>query len=344
MRILIHSRGFPPNVGGVETVMEMLAEGFVRAGHKVKVVTATPDVENKKFPFDVVRNPGVRQFFSLVLWSEVILQGGLNIKWLWPLLFNRRRLVVSHHIWFPAGLRGHVKNLMTFLLTNIAASTALAHRIKGPTVIIHNSYRKEVFRDIAGEKRERELVYLGRLVPEKGLDVLLDALAKLTCVESRPSLTIVGEGPERDRLGKRAADLGICSQVKFIGVQHGEDLARTLNCHRILVIPSTWEEPFGIVALEAIACGCVVVGTDGGGLPEAIGPCGIVVPRGNSDALAMAIQKLVTDESLQLEYRAAFHDHLIRFAPERFVRAYLDVLKEQNIAETTEKGEAPVST
>jgi hypothetical protein len=101
MRILIHSRAFPPYVGGLETVMEMLAEGFVREGHEVKVVTAMPEVRSRRFPFDVVRNPGPREFFSLVVWSEVILQGGLILKWLWPLLFIRRRLVVSHHTWFP---------------------------------------------------------------------------------------------------------------------------------------------------------------------------------------------------------------------------------------------------
>jgi glycosyltransferase involved in cell wall biosynthesis len=290
-------------------------------------VTATSEVGSKPFPFDVVRNPRPREFFSLVVWSEVILQGGLILKWLWPLLFIRRRLVVSHHIWFPGSLRGRMKSLMTPLFTNIAASEALARRIKGRTFVIPNSYQKDVFYEMAGQERDQELVYLGRLVPDKGLDVLLDALARLSREDLRPSLTVVGTGPERDRLRMRAAELGIRGQVKFVGVQQGEDLARTLSCHQILVIPSTWEEPFGIVALEGIACGCVVIGTDGGGLPEAIGPCGVVVPRRNAEALAAAIRELVMNEALQRRYRAAFHDHLARHTPERLVQAYLDVLE-----------------
>jgi glycosyltransferase involved in cell wall biosynthesis len=221
---------------------------------------------------------------------------------------------------------------MTHLFTNIAVSEALGCRIKGRTTVIPNSYRKDVFREIAGQKRYRELVYLGRLVPEKGLDVLLEALARLTRENLRPSLTVVGAGPEREPLKVRAAELGISDQVKFVGVQQGKDLARTLNSHRILVIPSTWEEPFGIVALEGIACGCVIIGTDGGGLPEAMGPCGVVVPRGNAEALATAIRELVINEELRKRYQAAFHDHLARHAPERLVWAYLSVLEERNVA------------
>jgi glycosyltransferase involved in cell wall biosynthesis len=312
--------------------MEMLAEGFVREGHEVQVVTATPEVESKPFSFDVVRNPGPREFLSLVAWSEVILQGGLILKWLWPLLFNRRRLVVSHHIWLRGGLRGRMQNLTTHLFANVAVSEALARRIRGRTVVIPNGYRKDVFYETAGQERDRELVYLGRLVPDKGLDVLLDALARLSREDLRPSLTVVGAGPERESLRVRAAELGIWGQVKFVGIQQGKDLARTLNSHRILVIPSTWEEPFGIVALEGIACGCVVIGTDGGGLPEAIGPCGVIVPRRNAEALATAIRVLVMNEVLQRRYRAAFHDHLARHTPERLVRAYLDVLEERNVA------------
>jgi glycosyltransferase involved in cell wall biosynthesis len=333
MRILIHSRAFPPDVGGLETVMEMLAEGFVREGHEVKVVTATPEVGSGRFAFGVVRNPGCREFLSLVAWSEVVLQGGLSLKWLWPLLFNRRRLVVSHHTWFPGDLRGQMKNLLTYLFTNIAVSKALACRIKGRTAVIPNSYRNDVFREIAGHKRDQELVYLGRLVPEKGLDVLLEALARLIREDLQPCLTVIGTGPEGDRLRTRAVELGIHSQVKFVGVQQGEDLARTLNSHRILVIPSTWEEPFGIVALEAIGCGCVVIGTDGGGLPEAIGPCGVIVPRRDAEALATAIRELVINEQLQRRYRAAFHDHLARYTPERLVRAYLNVLEGRDVAD-----------
>lgn len=326
MRILIQSRPFSPSVGGLEMVMEMLAEGFVREGHEVKVVTETSDEGGRRFPFEVVRNPRSRELLSLVIWSDVVLQGGLSLKWLWPLLLIRRRLVVSHHIWLTYDLRGRIKNLLTTLLTNIAVSEAVASHIMGGAIVIPNGYRNDIFRETSGKNKEQELVFLGRLVRDKGVDVLLNALAILSHGGLRPSLTVIGSGPEQDRLRMRVAELGLSGHVTYIGVRRGEDLARTLSGHRILVVPSTWEEPFGIVALEGIACGCVVIGTDGGGLPEAIGACGVVVPRCNDEALAAAIRELLTNEELYQRCCAASRDHLARYAPDRFIRAYLDVL------------------
>ncbi len=101
----------------------------------------------------------------------------------------------------------------------------------------------------------------------------------------------------------------------------GDALARLLNRHRVLVVPSRWEEPFGIVALEGAACGCVVVGTRSSGLVEAIGPCGPLVPKEDPQALAAALARL-TDHPDDL---AAFRDkaaaHLQRFTRERLIDA-----------------------
>ena len=73
---------------------------------------------------------------------------------------------------------------------------------------------------------------------------------------------------------KRRA-LSLAENVSFVGPKSGDGLAEILNQHQILVVPSRWAEPFGIVAVEGIACGCVVVGSVAGGLPEAIGGCGV---------------------------------------------------------------------
>ena len=83
-----------------------------------------------------------------------------------------------------------------------------------------------------------------------------------------------------------------------MGVKRGVELARFIARHRIMVVPSRWVETFGIVALEGIACGCVVVGTDRGGLPEAIGTCGITVPAANGKALAEGMKSLLENDGL----------------------------------------------
>ena len=74
---------------------------------------------------------------------------------------------------------------------------------------------------------------------------------------------------------------------------------------------SRWAEPFGIVALEGIACGCAVVGTALGGLPEAIGPCGLTVPNADTSAMGRALRSLLEDDSLRAAYRSCAQVHLV---------------------------------
>jgi len=94
-----------------------------------------------------------------------------------------------------------------------------------------------------------------------------------------------------------------------------------------MAVPSRWAEPFGIVALEGIACGCAVVGTALGGLPEAIGPCGITVPNGDSSAMGQALRSLLDDDGLCADYRSSAIVHLARHSRSEVARSYLRVLE-----------------
>ena len=94
-----------------------------------------------------------------------------------------------------------------------------------------------------------------------------------------------------------------------------------------MAIPSRWAEPFGIVALEGIACGCAVVGTALGGLPEAIGPCGVTVPNADTSAMARALRSLLEDNRLLAGYRACAPVHLARHSRSEVARSYLRVLE-----------------
>jgi glycosyltransferase involved in cell wall biosynthesis len=194
-------------------------------------------------------------------------------------------------------------------------------------VIIPNTYREEIFRLLPEIERERELIFVGRLVSDKGVDVLLDALAQLQTRGLRPHLTIVGAGPEETALRRQAEQLGLQPQVEFAGAKRDEDLAKVLNAHRIMVVPSRWSEPFGIVALEGIACGCIVVGSEGGGLPEAIGECGPTFPNGDSQALADVLAELLNSDEKLSSFRAAAEAHLARHRPAEVARAYLKVFE-----------------
>ena len=175
--------------------------------------------------------------------------------------------------------------------------------------------------------RDLDIVFVGRLVSDKGSSDLIEALGQLGQTGFRPRLSLVGDGPERTAILTRVGELGLGPQVTFTGIKRGSDLARFVARHRVMAVPSRWAEPFGIVALEGIACGCVVVGTDLGGLPEAIGPCGITVPNADISAMARALRSLLEDDGLRADYRSFAPVHLARHSRSEVARSYLRVLE-----------------
>ncbi len=331
MRILMYLPMFYPSIGGIEIMAELLANGFTEAGHEVQVVTLTPGGEDRQFAFPVHRRPSANHYWELVHWAEVLFQRGVALRGVWPLLLLRRHYVVSHGGWYidpsrETKLIEWVKHQVTRFSLNICPSQAIASHLAGSSIVIPNAYREHLFYIRPEIPRRRDLVFVGRLVSVKGVDVLLKAIYRLYCAGRRISATIIGEGPERGRLSALSDQLGITEFVSFTGALSGNLLAEKICEHRLLVVPSTEAEPFGTVALEGIACGCVVIGTDGGGLDEAIGRCGVVVPRGDSVALADAIENLLRDKSRYLSFRAGAPAHLAGHSPKRTVSRYLDVL------------------
>ena len=327
MKILLGSHHFFPSTGGIETVSSLLAREFVRLGHEVRIVTQTAGEGD--FPFAVARRPGAPELFRHFRWCDVFLQNNISLRTLWPLLFVRRPFFITHQTWItnPDGSSGWQHRLKRFVLryaTSFAISDAMAGSLPVPCIRAGNPYDDEVFKDSPVEPRTGELIFVGRLVSDKGARLLLDAM---TLLEEKPRLTIVGDGPERAALEKQAADLRLRSQVDFVGPQHGEQLAALLRQHQMLVVPSLWQEPFGIVALEGIACGCVVVGSAGGGLAEAIGPCGVTFPNGDAAALAKAMARLLADPDERARLRQNAPSHLARFTPRHVAGIYLDAMK-----------------
>ncbi|HEX8897232.1 MAG TPA: glycosyltransferase family 4 protein [Chthoniobacterales bacterium] len=325
MKILLGSHHFFPSTGGIETVSNLLAREFVAQGHEVRVVTQTAGNDN--FPFEVVRRPGIFELLRQMRWCDVFLQNNISLRTLWPLLFVRRPLFITHQTWItnPDGSTGWQHSLKRFVLryaTSFAISGAIAESLPVPSIRVGNPYDDQIFKDASGA-RTRELIFVGRLVSDKGAGLFLEAL-KL--VKTKPRLTIVGDGPERAALEKKATDLQLQSQVEFAGAKHGEQLAQLLRQHQILVVPSLWNEPFGIVALEGIACGCVVIGSAGGGLAEAIGQCGLTFPNGNAQALADAIARLLDDPAERDRLRQNAPGHLARFTPRAVAAVCLETM------------------
>ena len=331
MRILLCSHFFYPSVGGIEQVSQMLAQEFSLAGHTVKVVTSIAESNGTKFLFEVIRRPSLLKLLKLVLWSEVVFPNNISLRLYWPLALVRRPWVIAHHTWIARtdgsiGLRDRLKQFAIRFANNIAVSQAVADHLHAPAVVIGNPYRDDLFhRDPTG-LRNRDLIFLGRLVRDKGVDILLDALRLLSERNFLPQLTIVGNGPELSNLQEMVKRFELAEQVAFLGTQTGPALVELLNRHRIIVVPSRWQEPFGLVALEGIACGCRAIVAGSGGLVEATGGLAVVFEHENPVALAFTIKRTLTEEFDWEKYWRLSEKQLRGSTARVVAERYLDVL------------------
>jgi glycogen(starch) synthase len=333
MKVLIYSPAFLPRVGGLEINTAHLAAQLASHGLEVVVVTRTASDGKDEGPYRVVRNPSPLELLRWTRWCDVYLQQNVSLRGLWPLLLVRRPWVASHHSWYCRS-DGHVawqdrlkRRLLRYAAGSIAVSQAVAEDLETPSLVIPNTYRDHLFRVLPGVVRSRDLVFLGRLVSDKGADLLIDALGLLAGQGIRPSLTVIGDGPERNSLAEQTRQRGVAGQVELVGLRQGEELVRLLNEHRVLVVPSRYQEPFGIVALEGIACGCMVLGSAGGGLKNAIGPCGLTFANGDVAALAAVLETVLNDPELIRGLLRGAPEHLAAHGTEATTQAYVRELE-----------------
>ncbi len=175
----------------------------------------------------------------------------------------------------------------------------------------------------AGVADDRFVILLvAQLRKEKGVAVALQALRELP---PSAELWVVGEGEEMIPLQALQRELGLCDRVRFVGPQrHVESYMQAADC---LVCPSLWAEAAGLVILEAQACGLPVVASRIGGIPEFIdeGKTGLLVPPGNAEALARALQLVQNDESTRVAMGAAAREFAVkRFAADTHLSDFLD--------------------
>jgi glycosyltransferase involved in cell wall biosynthesis len=333
MRILVGSYHFSPDIGGIETASALLATEFAGKGHDVRLVTETARLDAEPWPFAVIRRPSPARLLKELWWCDLFYQNNISLQTLWAAFLVSKPWVVTHQTWISGvdgtmGWQDPLKRLLLHFGSNVAVSQAIAEKIPVPSVIVGNPYRADLFKPLSGRPRDRELVFLGRLVSDKGLDLLIEALGGLRREGLAPRLTVIGNGPEEAAMRNLATARGVAEQIDFAGQRTGPELAELLNAHQIMVAPSRWPEPFGIVALEGIGCGCVVVGSEGGGLREAIGTCGLTFPNGSVEGLKDALRRLLLEPALVERLRLNRTLHLERFEVGAIARKYLDLFEE----------------
>lgn len=172
--------------------------------------------------------------------------------------------------------------------------------------------------------------YVGRLVPEKGLELLLRAAVSLP---ADTHLVLVGDGPDEPRLRALTHSLGLREQVHFAGRQPHEALPAWYSAFDCLVLPSVglpvWREQFGLVLAEAMLCGTPVIGSTCGAIPEVIADAGLLFPEGEVEALANHLRHLRADPARARALGEAGRRRAQAvFTPEAYVRRLVDFLRE----------------
>ncbi|HXV98214.1 MAG TPA: glycosyltransferase [Anaerolineae bacterium] len=234
-----------------------------------------------------------------------------NLFRLYPPPFNwMERYVLNHadallagnsesaQVWERKGYSGPIH-----LIPQFGVDPAIYYRHQRPT----RQGRISVFKQrTARPPTQPALVigYVGRLVEEKGLEILLHAVSRLT---GPWTLQILGSGPDRERLEKMTQWLGIAPRVTFDQKMPSTHLPYYFSGLDVLVLPSltrpNWKEQFGRVLIEAMACDVVTLGARTGAIPEVIGEAGLTFAEGSVEELQSQLQQLIDNVALREELR-----------------------------------------
>ncbi|WP_448702981.1 glycosyltransferase family 4 protein [Mucilaginibacter sp. AW1-3] len=364
LKVLLFSHYFYPSLGGIESVSLTLAQSFTKYGIDCKMVTKT--VENAgDFDFEVIRAPGLKQQINLVKWADIVFFNGASLALQpWTILLRKpfiwvhQSYIVScidglgwvegvkapltpwasvkYHtklkgpVWgIKEGIKLWLKRMVAlhFVNQNVAITEWVSKIQPLPgQVVIYNPFPIGQFAGHNGSDTEYDLVFLGRIVSEKGVSTLLKGFARVVATKPGCRLLIIGDGNWRKKMEALAAELKIARQVDFVGKKSGKELVDWVAKGRIAVIPSEWYEPMGGVVLELMAAGKNLIVSEYGGLAECAGDAAITFPNGDDEALAGCVLKLLDDEALSADQLQKAAARIKLFDPEIFVLQYIALL------------------
>jgi glycosyltransferase involved in cell wall biosynthesis len=187
-----------------------------------------------------------------------------------------------------------VSQVMARDIVKTGASMEKIHVIPMGTDLVHRFYPG------TGVRNPKQVLFVGRLVEKKGCRYLIEAWPTVIKNDSEAKLSIVGDGPEREKLENRVRELRVGASVKFLGALAQTSLPDLYRSSGVVVFPSVVDrggdrEGFGLVPVEAMGCECAVVVTDLPAMEDIVqdGETGLVVRQKSSDVLAEAILHLL---------------------------------------------------
>jgi glycosyltransferase involved in cell wall biosynthesis len=332
--------------------------------------TTDPSAKAGPFPFDVVRQPSLRRLDNLVRRADVIHLNTFSAR-LVALSLVRRRPLVWQHIDYdtltPRGIcfeygrpcvfaplrcysclrRDHsvsasVRSIASLMAKRAAIPFVPAHIINShyaqkqmqlprPRFIAFGIDTERLVPPIQRRAGDMRVLFFARHIPAKGCDVLVRALGRLKKRNVRFRARIGGDGPHRPISQTMAQEVGLGEETAFLGFQSEEQLLRELQEADVVVIPTLQDEIGQLVASEAMSCGCAVVASEIGAIPELLEGVGVLFPPGDDAALARELESLAGDRT-QLDRmgeegrRKVQQDFDSRTMGRRYLDVYEDVI------------------
>lgn len=329
MRILHLAKYYWPRSGGMERVVQGLAEGVAERGHEAEVIAVTSFGDLR--PGQKKKTSVTRAWSFAPVGSQELAPAYLAAAW------HRADVIHLHHPNSLADIAYALRpTVAPLVVTQHADYPSFKYKLpsryalwKAEAIVVPSRAHLALSRELRGfeekvrvipfgiDERRWEVVpppppgsapraiFIGRLAPYKGVDFLLRALELVP--ELR--LEVVGDGPERNRLHTLADALAVSDRVKWWGEYPDEDLPRRMADADFLVLPSvTVEEMFGMVLLEAMAAGRPIITT---AVPSGVrevnlpGVTGLEVPIRDVEALAAAMRELVDKPGMREEFGRA---------------------------------------
>jgi glycosyltransferase involved in cell wall biosynthesis len=179
-----------------------------------------------------------------------------------------------------------------------------------------------------GAEKPLRLAYLGRLVSEKGLPVLFRAVQQLEQEGLKFQLTVMGDGPERNRLQALATEIRISDHVTFAGEMTRQQVDEALRDTDVVIMPSLCEETAGLAAIEQMMSGGAVIASDIAGLAEVVGTAGLKFAAGNTDELYSRLKMLAKDRKKIDELGSMARARALKeFSIQHFIEQHVSVYR-----------------
>lgn len=359
MKILYWSGLFWPHIGGVEVLSMQLIPELKKKGHEVIVLTSQSNSSLKseenycgikiyRIPFheaifkndlkkikeiaqmvvqlkkefhpDIIHLNSIDSSIYFHLVSDEMYEKAPTLFTVHALPPNKndkntllKKMLYSAK-WITTASKYMLKVINQLSTENVTRTSQIYYGLKTPKIepaeLIFDSPR---------------LLCIGRIVWEKGFDIMLDAFTQIIKMYPKARLIFAGDGPAKTDLIERSTETGISSAIDFLGWIHPDNVYELINTSTIVVIPSRWDEPFGLVALQAAHLSRPVIASRTGGLPEIIEDqeTGLLFEKENTNDLVEKISYLLENPGIAVSFgQAARVQSEEKFCFDRYVNEY----------------------